>query len=394
MPLKNNALRLMVFMFFFFSAMTILGTYLPVYLKNIGFSSVELGWLLGIASFASIIAQPFWAYMSDKYKSIKRTLIVCLGCVVLTACILFQVQSFVVVAVLLFLFFCFFSPITPLGESLAQKTALKENMSFGKIRVWGSLGFAISALVSGYLFTLIGIENILYPFLLVIIVTLLVSFTLMDVNTSDKKATIVDALKMGGERKFLWFLIFSLLITTTHRTNDHFMGIYIVELGGSESLIGWAIFIGVITESLFFVLGWLWFRRFHELTFIMIGGALYSIRWIGMALINSPESVLLLQLLHGTSFGVFYLSAFHYVTKILPENLLATGHVFFLTVIFGVGGLLGSLAGGMIIEQLGMANLYLCMGIVAAIGTTSFIVYRLAVVKEKGVIRNNIEWKG
>jgi predicted MFS family arabinose efflux permease len=91
---------------------------------------------------------------------------------------------------------------------------------------------------------------------------------------------------------------------------------------------------------------------------------------------------------------VFYLSAFQYVTKILPENLLATGHVFFLTVIFGVGGLLGSLAGGMIIEQLGMANLYLCMGIVAAIGTTSFIVYRLAVVKEKGVIRNNIEWKG
>jgi hypothetical protein len=48
----------------------------------------------------------------------------------------------------------------------------------------------------------------------------------------------------------------------------------------------------------------------------------------------------------------------------------------------------------MIIEQLGMANLYLCMGIVAAIGTTSFIVYCLAVVKEKGVIRNNIEWKG
>jgi MFS family permease len=69
MPLKNNALRLMAFMFFFFSAMTILGTYLPVYLKNIGFSSVELGWLLGIASFASIIAQPFWAYMSDKHKA-------------------------------------------------------------------------------------------------------------------------------------------------------------------------------------------------------------------------------------------------------------------------------------------------------------------------------------
>ncbi len=384
----------MAFMFFFFSAMTILGTYLPVYLKDIGFSSVEIGWLLAIASVASIIAQPFCAYLSDKYKSIKGTLIVCLGCVVLMACILFQVQSFAVIALLLFIFFCFFSPINPLGESLAQKTAMKENVSFGKIRVWGSLGFAITALVSGYILAAIGIENILYPFLLVITLTLLISFKLSDVNTTDKKATIIDALKMGTDRKFLCFLIFSLLITTTHRTNDHFMGIYIVELGGSESLIGWAIFIGVITESLVFVFGWLWFRRFHELTFIMIGGALYSFRWIGMALIGSPESILFLQLLHGASFGVFYLSAFQYVTKILPKNLLATGHVFFLTVIFGVGGLIGSLAGGVIIDHFGMANLYLCMAMLAAMGTISFIIYRLALVRKKEVTRDSYELKG
>ncbi|MFC0469873.1 MFS transporter [Halalkalibacter kiskunsagensis] len=390
----NNLLRLMAFMFFCFSAMTIVGTYLPVYFRDNGLSSVEIGWLLGVASLASVIAQPFWAYMSDKYKSIKRILVLCLVFVIGTSVILFHVESLATIAIMMFIFYCFFSPINPLGESLAQKTATEKKISFGKIRVWGSLGFAITALISGYVLAFFGIENILYPFLLVILITFLLAIKLTDINLTDKKATLFTALKIGREPKFLWFLVLALLITIPHRTNDHYLGIYIVELGGSESLIGWAIFIGVITESFVFVLGWLWFRRFHELTFIIIGGSLYSIRWICMTFVLSPESVLFLQFFHGASFGVFYLSAFQYVTKILPKDLLATGHVFFLTVVFGVGGMIGSLGGGLIIEYYGISNMYWWIGILATIGTVSFFFYRLVVVRKEEAVEDTFEIHG
>jgi predicted MFS family arabinose efflux permease len=73
---------------------------------------------------------------------------------------------------------------------------------------------------------------------------------------------------------------------------------------------------------------------------------------------------------------------------------LPTGHVLFLTVVFGIGGLIGSLVGGIIMDQYGISSLYLWMGLLAAVGTVSFFFYKQVVMKEEEVTMNRVAIKG
>ncbi len=104
----------------------------------------------------------------------------------------------------------------------------------------------------------------------------------------------MDASKLLKKPELFIFLALIIFITVAHRTNDSFIGLYIESLGGKESMIGWAWFIGVATEALVFATSGLWFKKFHELTFIMIAGVIYGFRFISMSLITDPVFVLYL----------------------------------------------------------------------------------------------------
>ncbi len=375
----------MIFLFFSFSTTTIIGNYLPVYFRDIGLPTSQIGLILAIGPLAAILTQPFWGFMSDRWRSTKKVLIMCLIGSIVISMVLFQVQSFIAFVIFMFLFFCFLSPLNPLGESLALKTATEEGRTFGSIRLWGAFGFGLTALISGYLFAIIGIQNILYPFLFFGFFTFLISLKITDVQTSKKQVTLMDAVKMGMDPKLSVFLLIAVFISVTHRTNDNYLGIHIVELGGQESLIGLATFIGIMVEVLFLATSWLWFRKLHEFIFIGLSGLLYALRWFLMSVITTPEMILYLQLLHGVSFGLFYLAAFQYVTKILPKELQATGHVFFITIVFGLAGMIGSLAGGAIIEYFNSFVLYRILAYSALLGSLFIYFYYTLIIKKQDI---------
>src|SRR5690625_6857157 len=92
------------------------------------------------------------------------------------------------------LFYFFSSPVGALGDSLAQRQADLLNISFGSIRTWGPIGFALSSLVIGQLLNIFGVEFIRWLYLLFGAILLVVAFHISDVNTPDneKKISISD----------------------------------------------------------------------------------------------------------------------------------------------------------------------------------------------------------
>src|SRR5699024_4987256 len=145
-------------------------------------------------------------------------------------------------------------------------------------------------------------------------------------------------------KTFFVFLICFMLITITHRANDSFIGIYIKELGGSESLVGTAWFVAVVCEAIVFATAGFWFKKYHALHFILLAGIIYAIRWLLYGFMVHPYAIVILQILHGLTFASIYVAAFDYVTKIIPKNLQATGHLIFYSAMFGLSGIIGSVA--------------------------------------------------
>jgi len=377
----ESTVPLKTFLFSFHATNTIILSFLPLYLRFKGFSGTEIGWVLAIGPFASLFSQPFWGYMSDKYKTVKRMIILCMIGFLLTGIFFFQLNTIVPILAVGAIFYFFNFPVGALGDSLGQRRAHELNISFGSIRMWGSIGFAVSSLIIGEVLNQVGIQHIMWPYLTFGFLALFAAFRLQDVKTAEEPIQLIDVKKLLQSKTFILFLLFVLFIATSHRANDSFIGLYITELGGSERLVGIAWFIGVISEAIVFALAAFWFRKYPPLIFIIIGGLIYSLRWFIYAGINSPVYILIFQVLHGLTFGVFYLAAFAYASKIIPKNLQSTGHLIFYMIMFGLSGIIGSLAGGWLLENFNGRVLYAAMGVSTLIGSGLFTLYYLSLKK-------------
>ncbi|MGP4066331.1 MFS transporter [Oceanobacillus sp. M65] len=374
---RDSLTPLKMLLFSFHATNTIILSYLPLYLKYKGLNGTEIGWVLAVGPLASIFAQPFWGYMSDKYKTVKRIIQICIVGLLVTSVIFFQMNTLLAIILMGAIFYFFVTPIGALGDSLAQRRAEHFGVSFGAIRWWGSVGFATSSLIIGEVLTRVGIEYMIIPFLCFGVLALVVSFGLTDVKVDSDPVQLRDVSAIIKNKSFVIFLLLIMFLTITHRANDSYIGLYISQLGGSEGLVGFAWFTGVLTEALVFATAGIWFRKYHPLVFIIIAGAIYSVRWFIYATVDNPIHIIGLQFMHGLTFGVFYLAAFNYVSRLIPKLLQSTGHLVFFATFFGVSGIIGSLVGGSIIDSLGGETLYYGMGILATMGTILITLYHL-----------------
>lgn len=375
MPKKESLFSLKMLLFSFQAANTIVISFLPVFLTYRGLSAGEVGWVLAVGPLASIIAQPFWGYMSDKYKTIRRMLILCAFGLIVSSSIFFNVTALTLIMVFAFVFFFFTTPIGGLSDSLAQQKSEELGLNFGSIRTWGSIGFAASALVVGQILN--GrIQYTLWPFLVLGLLVLFFSFKVNDVKVTSVPIALKDAFTLLKNKRFIMFLIFLMFITISHRTNDSFIAIYLQDtLHASESVIGMAWFVGLGSEALVMALSKFWYKKFSPLTFLIIAGAIYAARWFSYSFVTEAWIIVILQVLNGVTFALFYLASFDLTSELVPKPLHTSGHLAFYTVYFGISGIIGSLMGGKIMESFGGHTLYVVMGVFALAGTIFLILY-------------------
>ncbi len=74
----ESTIPLKMLLFCFHGANTIIVSFLPLYLQFRGLSGTEIGWVMAIGPLVAIFSQPFWGYTSDKYRTVKKILMLCL----------------------------------------------------------------------------------------------------------------------------------------------------------------------------------------------------------------------------------------------------------------------------------------------------------------------------
>lgn len=384
--IKNESLTpLKALIFHFHATNTIIISFLPLYLQYKDLSGTEIGWVLAIGPFASIFSQPFWGYVSDKYNTIKRILNLSIIVMLVMSIIFFQMNSLIAILIVGAFFYFFSSPVGALSDSLAQRRAMDLNISFGTIRMWGSIGFAFSSLVVGEFLSRAGIGHIVWPYVLFGGLLLLISFGIKDVKTEASPVQLTDIGKVLKNKPYLLFLALLMLVTITHRANDSFIGLFITELGGSEDLVGTAWFIALISEAFVFATARFWFRKYHPVVFVIGASILYTFRWFLYGITISPVIIIMLQVLHGFTFASIYLSAFDYVSRVTPSSMQSTGHLIFYTVMFGISGIIGSMGAGFIMDHFNGNILYILMGCLSFIGVIGLSIYYVWIRKATSI---------
>lgn len=359
--------------FFYFASIGILLPFLPLLLQTKGLSNSQIGLLLASGPLVSMLVQSPWGYLSDRLRTVKKVLVFQISMAFIVSFQLFSLDTFSMLLPAAFIFFAFAWPPIPLLDCLTLAVAKENGDSFGSYRLWGSLGFALTALAAGSVLAVVGIERINYLYQGVLLLALLFAVLVQDAPPSAQPASFVQLRKLIGQKEILFFLILIAVLNTANKVNDAFMGIFIRDIGGTEADVGLAWTVGPLSEVPVFAISFYFLTRFSELTLLALAAGIYSLRWFLFSIASSPELISVIQIMHGLSFGLFYVSAVSYISKVVPQNLRASGQGLMSTFAGGVAGITGSLLGGFVMDNYGARSLYTICSLLALLAVGAFL---------------------
>lgn len=373
------------FNFFLYGAIAIITSYFPLYFEEIGLNKVEIGMLMAGGPFISIFANPFWGYWSDRLQNIRRILIILLTGNLLAAVIVFQLKPFMLIFAAMLLFFFFQSPTFSQSNSLILNYIEGTKYKFGVFRLWGSLGWAIIAVIAGPVISWMGIANlwVIYTLMLTFSIVFALGFSTEGLNIQKKEAKVRQSYfkVMFSSKTFFLFVLLGILISVPNSINQTFVSLYITNLGGSKELIGWSAFLSAIFEIPVFLLFDRFLKKNTKMMFacLAVVSLLYACRWLLMAVAGGPVQVVLIQVLHCITFGGYYYVGTTLTAHLIPAEFRSTGQAVYALTWGGISGIVAGLTGGWMFQSLGPRLMYEISAGIALLGVLGFVIMWQAV---------------
>lgn len=349
----KEAWRLRAFSFSFYTIMAIVVSYFPLYFYDRGFSEQQVGILYSIGPSVSIFANLIMGLASDKYRTIRKILTLLLIGQLLMIVLLLPVHHFVLVCLIIGGFYFFQTPVNSLNDSLILLSEPHTGRSYPSIRIFGSIGFSVAALLIGQFLQDSGSGSTMYIALGAIVVTLLLSLMLKDYQGSLRKIEFGGFFKLIRKPQIVVFFLLVLVLSIAHRMNEGFLAIIMRQMGANESMIGTAWMISSASEiPILYLLG-KYGHRFKELPLLAFAGVTYALRFWLLSIATAPEWIVLIQAMHSITFGVFFSTALRYLSVIIPDEYRSSGQAIYAVVWTGFAGILAGTVGGFVIEQHG-----------------------------------------
>ncbi|WP_373001254.1 MFS transporter [Sulfurimonas sp.] len=329
------------FYFFYFAIVGVYIIFMPKVLSMVGYSASDIGMIFAAGPLVRFIL-PF-AFTRGMKLNIKSFNIAIVIMFFSSVSFYFSIDNFYKLLFSNIGLGIGLSLILPYIEVISLKTIGKEK--YGKIRLFGSVGFVLVALV---LVKFLSSADIALNYLLVLtFLTAMVAFVIAkNADASSEKAEEIDNdISLLSDWK-LWAGL--TLMQVSFGAFYNFFTIYETDYGISMDMTIYLWSFGVVAEIfMLFFQGRL--LRGNLLLILQITTSVTAIRWFLLFLF--PENLTILffsQTLHALSFALFHSAAISYLYHLYKHKSLA--QQFFSGITYGLGGFVGALYAGYVYE--------------------------------------------
>lgn len=369
--------RLKGFNLVYFGMLALFIPFLPVFLSEQGLTTKQIGFIVGTGGFVTIITQPLWGMISDKTKAMRNVLLVLLTLATILGYLLFTAEQFGMLVAFSMGVYFFLMAIDPLTESLNFTIAERAKISYGAIRTYGALGYALASLAAGYVMNWFGMSSIAIFFVVLGVLGIAIMTTMPNVAASSSPVTLGALTTFFKDEKTVLFLLLVFMSSVPARMNDTFLGVHIRALGGSTEQVGQAFFFAAGSEIVVFALSFWWLRKGKELLTITFAAFFFFVRFFISAFVTDPQMLAFVQVLQMLTFPIFYTAAIQYLYRIVPVEWRATGQTILALLFFGVSGIIASYAGGILYDAVSGQNFYFVLASISFVSTLfGLILYR------------------
>ena len=340
-------LNLSAFYFFYFAYLGAFAPFFALYLTSVGMTAVEIGVLMALPQLTRILAPHLWGWLAD-HTGRRIGVVRISGAAGMIAFLgVFTGDSFALLFVVLFAMMFFWSAALPLVEATTLSKLGDDTARYGRIRVWGSVGFIAAVVAVGYLIDATGAHSVLWVIAGLMAGMLLLSFTLAEARPEPHESDDLPVWQIVRKPAVLAVIGASALMAAAHGPYYTFYTIHLVDHGYSKSAAGWLWALGVICEIGIFIWMSRLYRAFTLRSILIASTLLAALRFVVIGW-GADSIVLLLaaQTLHAASVGSFHAAAIGVVHKLFRGRHQARGQAIYGSLAYGLGGTAGGLASG------------------------------------------------
>ncbi|MFI4923458.1 MAG: MFS transporter, partial [Burkholderiales bacterium] len=274
---------------------------------------------------------------------------------------------FVVMALLSF----FWSASLPLVEATTLSHLGDSAASYGRVRLWGSVGFIIAVIGIGYVLDVAEVRTLLWLVLGLMTGIVIFSRHLPEAESVTHHTDRYPARQILKRPEVAALFASCFLMAAAHGPYYTFYSLYLVEHDYSKSAIGWLWALGVICEIAVFIGMPRLMQRFSLPQILGASFLLAVIRFLLIGwLVDSVAAILFAQMLHAATFGSYHAAAVAAIHHFFRGRHQAKGQALYTSLTFGAGGTFGALMSGYAWDFLGasltfsMASLFALLGLI------------------------------
>ena len=365
----NSLQHIRLFYAAYFAAMGVILPFFPVYLAGRGMDVAAVGVFTGLLSVAKVLAPPVVGYALDTHPRPARFILFASLAAAVLAFSFPWANSDWFLALLVLAFGALWAAVLPLTDGLSVAVSEAALVDYGRLRVWGSIGFVVASLFGGV--WLADTHAAELPYWLGGLM-LLIAFSAKGFPDRHVGGEAQGVQEGNGRDGPGWLLLAGFVMQASHGAYYGFFSLYLLQAGYSGWQVGGFWVLGVLAEI---VLMWRFSRPVAEaspkvlLSFCL---AFAALRWLGLGLTTGLGWLLLLQLLHAASFAAFHVNAVTWVQRLAPEHRRASAQGWYSAFGFGLGSAVGIMGCGWIATQAGgpadFSSAFFACAVVALLG--------------------------
>jgi MFS transporter, PPP family, 3-phenylpropionic acid transporter len=364
--------------FSYFAAIGLFSPFAPLWFSELGFSTLAIGAMASLQAWTRVIAPYGWGWLGDHRGQRMRWVQLSSAAAVLAASGLLWARGEAAVSLCVALLFLANGAVIPLSEATLARHLLTpggmDSGRYGRVRVWGSIGFISAVLVYGAVLEALGLQW--FPVLVVAMYGLMWVMSLRVPGARDEKPSTAAAPPIWPvlrQPEVAWFFGAMFFTVLAHTALYAFLSLYLVELGYSKATVGLMWAVGVLVEIVFFWAQGQFFGQFlrgqQPHRWLQWAAAASVLRFAATgAFAASPVVLVAAQCLHAVTFAGQHAACIVLINRYFEGPLRGRGQALYTTLGYGASGVIGGLAGGWLSTHFGFAAVFWAAAGAAVVG--------------------------
>lgn len=370
--MPRQSLSFALFFFAYYGYVGVFSPYASLYFAERGMTAAQIGVLMSLMQVMRIFGPNLWGWVADRHQQRVTVLRMTAAAAAVMFAGMFIGQTFAQFLVVMAAVNLFTSAQGPLSEALMLSEMRGDLTHYGRLRLWGSVGFILTVTIAGPALDRCGINLMPWIALSLLSLVLMASLRMQESAHGHAHHNAPSVLALLKRREIIAFFTSTFMMIAAHASLYVFYSLYLAQIGYNNTVIGLMWSLGVVVEIVFFFFQAPIFRRFGVQRLMIASLIIAFVRFLLIGFGAQSLSLLLVaQVMHAATFGVHHSASVATLQRWFSGPLQARGQALYTSISYGLGGTLGGLILGGLWDTFGSRTVYLMAAMFSLAGVVS-----------------------